>query len=263
MTTATPVAAFVTSRREHTFHLYMALLCALVAFSGFLPTFWFPMARGGYVASPVIAIHGVLFFVWALFFAVQTWLPASGRIGAHRAAGLFGISLASVVTVFGILVAIKQMQRAGAVGDLNAGLSFSILPLSHILFFAVLVTLAIANIQRPEWHKRLMLVATISALNAPIARFFIYFVDFHGHMPVPAGLLTPPPPIETPFEVEDYVVYLMLLIPCLYDWVRRGRPHPAYLCGGGALVLIDFLQAPISQTSMWRAIASGLLSLAS
>jgi hypothetical protein len=262
MTAVTHNGTRVASRLDDYFYFYMALLCAVTAFGGFLPTFWLPMTRGGYVAAPVIAIHGFLFSVWVLFFVLQTWFVASRYVANHRAAGLFGIALASVMTVFGILVSINEIQRAGAAGNLDAGLSFSVLPLSDIVFFAVFVTLAIVNIRRPEWHKRFMLVATISLLNAPIARLFIYYMDFHGHMPVVAGLPAPVPPIDTPFESEEYVVFFILLIPIIYDWIKRGRPHAAYLFGGGALVLMYLLQAPISHTAAWHSIAAGILSLA-
>jgi hypothetical protein len=262
MTAATHTGTQVASRLDDYFYFYMALLCALAAFGGFLPTFWLPMARGGYVAAPVIAIHGLLFSGWILFFILQTWFVASRQVANHRAAGLFGIALASVMTVFGFLVVINEIQRAGAAGNLDAGLSFSILPLSDIVFFAVFVALAIMNIRRPEWHKRFMLVATISLLNAPIARLFIYFVDFHGHMPVVAGLPAPPAPIDAPFESEEYVIFLILLIPIIYDWMKRGRPHSAYLFGGGTLVLMYLLQAPISHTAAWHTVAQGFLSLA-
>jgi len=243
------------------FYFYMALLCAAAAFGGFLPTFWLPMTQGHEVASPVIAIHGLLFSMWALFFVLQTWLVASGQIANHRGAGLFGIALASVMTVFGFLVELKEIQRAGAAGNLNAGLSFSILPLWHLVFFATFVTLAIMNIRRPEWHRRLMLVATILLLNAPLARPFIYFLGFHGHMPVAAGLPSPPGTLDG-IPPEDYVINLILLIPIVYDWLKRGRPHLVYLLGGGVTVLMEMLQSPISRTAQWHAIASWFYSLA-
>ena len=262
MTAVTHTGARVAGRLDEYFYFYMALLCAVAAFGGFLPTFWLPMTHGNYVAAPVIAIHGLLCSAWILFFILQTWFVASRQVANHRAAGLFGIALASVMTVFGFLVVLKEIQRSGAAGNLNAGLSFSVLPLSDIVFFAVLVTLAIVNIRRPEWHKRFMLIATISTLNAPIARFFIYFMDFHGKMPVAAGLPAPAPPIGAPLEAEAYVVFLILLIHLVYDWVQRGRPHAANLLGGGALVLMYLLQEPISHTAAWHAMAVRFLSLA-
>jgi hypothetical protein len=242
------------------FYFWMAVLAAATAFIGFAPTFWLPMTQGAYVASPVLAIHGLLFSGWTLFFVLQTWFVASGHTANHRASGLLGIALASVMTVFGIMAVINLVHRAAGVGALNAGLSFAVLPLWHIVFFAVMVTLAITNVRRPEWHKRLMLMASISLLDAPVARLFIYFMGFHGHMPVPAGLPSPPPPLTgiTPWEI---VVDMYLLLPIIYDWRTRGRPHPVYLFGGAAFVLLELLEAPISTTVAWHGIASWLVSL--
>ncbi|HET7085215.1 MAG TPA: hypothetical protein VFI23_10625 [Rhizomicrobium sp.] len=258
--TANAMAGTRSSTRSY-FYFYMALLCAAAAFGGFLPTFWLPMTQGHHVAAPVIAIHGLLFSIWALFFIQQTWFVASGRTANHRAAGLFGISLASVMVVFGFLVQINEIRRAEVAENLDVGLSFSILPLWHLVFFAGLVALAIINIRRPEWHKRLMLVATILILNAPIARPFIYFLGFHGHMPVAAGLPAPPAPIDG-IGPEDYVVNLILLIPIVHDWLKRGRPHLAYILSGGMIVLMEVLQLPISRTTGWHAAASWFYSLA-
>jgi len=261
MTVATGVALGArVSTRPH-IYFYMSLLCAATAFVGFMPTFWLPMTRGAYVASPILAIHGLLFSTWVLFFVLQNWFAASGRIANHRAAGLFGIALASVMTVFGYMVVINEVQRSAAVGGLDLALSFSILPVWHITLFAILITLAIMNIHRPEWHKRLMLVATISLLDAPIARLFIYFVAFNGQMPVPVGLPEPPPPLSGIMPWE-YIVDLYLLIPIVYDWRTRGRPHIVYLFGGGSIVLLEALEAPIGRTAIWHGVANWLVSLA-
>ena len=106
-----------------------------------------------------------------------------------------------------------------------------------------------------------MLIATILLLNAPIARPFIYFLGFHGHMPVAAGLPSPPAPLDG-IQPEDYVVNLTLLIPIVYDWLKRGRPHPVYLLGGAVTVLMEMLQSPISRTAEWHVVASWFYSLA-
>jgi hypothetical protein len=47
-----------------------------------------------------------------------------------------------------------------------SGEAFLIVPLSLMLTFAVLFIAAVANTSRPERHKRLMLLATVSLLNA-------------------------------------------------------------------------------------------------
>ena len=64
------------------FYFYMALSCAGVAFLGFAPTYWLPIASGTFKANPVIHIHGMVFFSWVSGpRAVQTAMRWSGRLG--------------------------------------------------------------------------------------------------------------------------------------------------------------------------------------
>ena len=77
------------------FYLHMALACAATAFLGFAPTYFVPLANRTLSASPVIHFHGLLFFTWSLYFVIQTWLAASGRMVNHRALGIAGVSLAT------------------------------------------------------------------------------------------------------------------------------------------------------------------------
>jgi len=70
------VGVVATSHARY-FYFYMALACTLVAFLGFAPTYWLPMASGKFPPMPVVHFHGLLFFAWTLFFTFQTWLAAS------------------------------------------------------------------------------------------------------------------------------------------------------------------------------------------
>ena len=158
------------------FYFHMALACMAVAFLGFAPTYWLPLAAGSFASTPVVHFHGLLFFTWTLYFAFQTWLAASGRAARHRSLGVIGVSLATAMTIFGFLAAVNAMKRSAAIGQTDAGIAFAIVPLSGILFFAVVFALAIANTRRPEIHKRLMLLAGISILDAAVARWFLTFL---------------------------------------------------------------------------------------
>ena len=95
------------------FYFYMALACAAVAFLGFAPTYFLPMAKGSLSATPVIHFHGLLFFAWTLFFVFQSWLAASGRIMRHRSIGMIGMSLATAMTIFGFLVGGQRDEAVG------------------------------------------------------------------------------------------------------------------------------------------------------
>ena len=235
------------------FYFYMALACIAVAFLGFAPTYWVPMASGKVPPMPVVHFHGMLFFAWTLYLAFQSWLAASGQVARHRTIGMIGVSLATAMTIFGFLVAVNAMKRSAALGLTDEGIAFAIVPLSGILFFAVAFTLAVANVRRPEIHKRLMLLAGISLLDAAVARWFLTFL-------APPGPLGPPP---VPVTIAPALVaYLLLVAAMVFDWRTRGRPHPVYVYGGIALVAVKLLNWPISTTPLWHSFAGGILALA-
>jgi hypothetical protein len=235
------------------FYFYMALACMAVAFTGFAPTYWLPLANRSFSASPVVHFHGLLFFAWSLYFAFQSWLVASGKVAWHRSIGMIGVSLATAMTIFGFLVAVNVMKRSAAAGLTNEGIEFAIVPLSGILFFAVVVALAIAAIRRPETHKRLMLLAGISVLDAAVARWFLTFL-------APPGPVGPPP---VPVTIAPAIVaYLLLVVAMVFDWRARGRLHPVYIYGGIALIAVKLLNWPISVTPFWHWFAGGILAMA-
>jgi hypothetical protein len=235
------------------FYFNMALACMATAFLGFAPTYWMPLARGSLSAAPVVHFHGLLFFTWTLYFAFQSWLPAAGRTAWHRSLGVAGVSLATAMVIFGVLVSISVMKRSAAIGQLDEGLAFAIVPLSGIAFFAVVFGLAVSAVRRPETHKRLMLLAAISLLDAAVARWFLTFL-------APPGPLGPPP---VPVTIAPALVaYLLLVVAIVHDWRRSGRVHPVYVYGGIALVAVKFLNWPISMTPAWHSFAGGLLAMA-
>jgi hypothetical protein len=253
-TTVNEPARVVARSTTEYFYVYMAIACAAVAFLGFAPTYWLPIANGSFKgARPLIHLHGIIFFSWTLFFAFQTWLAASGRIRRHRALGLFGISLATAMAIFGTMAAINLMASAAALGFAAEGKAFAIVPLGGILFFAITIAVAIANRRRREVHQRLMLLAAISILDAAIARWFLTFL-------APPGLAGPPPVFAgTP---PALVAFLLLVVAMIFDWRTRGRPHPVYWLGGAAYVALKLIEVPLSASGIWQSIASALVTLA-
>src|SRR5258705_3840028 len=235
------------------FYFYMALSCTAVAFLGFAPTYWLPMAARTFKSNPIVHIHGMVFSCWTLFCCFQTWFAASARIANHRSIGMIGISFATAMTIFGVLASINQMKTAAALGLKDEGIAFAIVPLSGILFFAVAFSLAIAAVRRPERHKRLMLLAAISLLDAAVARWFLTFL-------APPGPPRPPPVAVT--LLPALVAYLLLAAAIGFDLRTRRRPHPVYLFGGAALIAVKMLNLPISTSAWWHSFAGGILALA-
>lgn len=235
------------------FYFHMALACMAVAFIGFAPTYWMPLAHRSFSASAVIHVHGLLFFAWTMYFVFQSRLVSSGQTMRHREWGLLGVSFATAMSIFGVFAAVNLMKQASGLGMKDEGIAFAIVPLSGIAFFAATFTLAILARRQSETHKRLMLLAAISILDAAVARWFLTFL-------APPGAVGPPPVQVT--IVPALVAYLLLAVAIVRDWRVEGRPHPVYVYGGAMLVAIKLLNWPISTTAAWHSFAGGILALA-
>jgi hypothetical protein len=246
-------------RSMGTFYVWMAALSVLIAFSGFAETYWLQVATGGFVGSPLLHLHGLLFSAWTLFFLSQTWLAATGRMQHHRAWGVAGVSLATAMVFVGLATGIASMQLGVADGHAEAARAFAIVPLTAAVLFAVLVAWAVVTVKQPEVHKRLMVLATLSILQAPLGRFF--FLAINGGGPgVRPGRLPPAPP-ETTIGA-GLIVAVLILVALIYDWRKNARPHPVYLIGGAAVVIVELIRVPLASTPQWQAVATALGSFA-
>jgi len=252
-TIAVPSARPAVSR----FYVTMAAIFVAIAFGGFFATYWLQIARGTFNGSPLLHVHGLLFSAWTLFFFSQATLMANRKVRQHRAWGLLGISLATAMLFMGLAVAIEGLRNRVDAGYADAARAFVITPVSAVVLFAALVAAAIANVRRPEWHKRLMLVATASILQAPIARFF--FLAATGGGPGVRPGLGPPPPIERGISA-GLLVASLVVVAMVYDWRSRGRVHPAYWWGFGALMAVQLSRPFVGHTEAWYRFTDFLLA---
>jgi hypothetical protein len=246
--------ADVAQRRAHKnrFYVWMAGVFVLIAFGGFIPTYWARLATGSFSGAPIHHIHATLFFTWTLFFFVQTALVAAGRVADHRAWGLAGISLATAMAFTVVLLAIHSMQAAELINTGDQARRFSIVSLSSLVVFATLFTLAIIKSHRSEVHKRLMLLAMIPLMHAAMARIFLTLF-------APPGTVGPPPVfVSVP---PGLCVDLLIVAAVFYDWRTRGRPHPVYRVGGCAILAVQILCLPLSATTAWMSIATHIEAL--
>ena len=237
------------------FYVWMAVLCALLVFAGFAPTYWLQLLPGTFIGSPLLHLHAVLFSAWPLFFVAQTTMAARGQVGRHRAWGMLGIALATAMVLVGVGAANNVLVGRLAAGLGDRARAFHIVPISQMFLFAVLVCAAIATVTRPEIHRRLMLLATISIMPPAIAR--ISFVFNAGFAPGARPGLGPLRTVES-VAALGYVTDALILAPIAHDLLRRGRPHPANVIGGIFIVAVQVLRGPVSTTQWWYAIADFL-----
>jgi hypothetical protein len=235
------------------FYVGMALACVAIAFGGFVPTYWAKLAGGSFRGAPILHIHGMLFFVWTLFFATQSALVATGRTPNHRQWGLAGISLATAMAISVVLAALNSIKVASGIGMADEARRFTIVSLSGLALFALFVGLAIASVRNPEVHKRWMLLAMVPLCHAAMARLFMTAL-------APADAKGPPPVfVAVP---PGLVVDLLIVVAMVFDGRTRGRPHRVYVIGGALLLAVQLLSVPIGASAGWLAFARWFESLA-
>lgn len=220
------------------FYPIIALVLAVVVFIGFARTFYLGFLFQAPSHSTLVVLHGFAFTAWVLLFIVQTRLIAANRLREHMSLGLFGVGLAVVVFVLGVMTAIASItvDRPHPLG-LN-GAQFSIVPFTAIGLYGVCVACAIAYRRRAALHKRFMMLAMIAVIAPAVARLAVLV------------------------GAEAYLAAIQvgttagLVIACLaYDWSRNKIFHPVYTIGGAVLILSWPLRIMVAQTHTWERIA--------
>ena len=231
-------AAVRTRERTRRFYVGMALAIALTVFAGFSRSYFLKAYFGGPSLTPLLHLHGLIFTAWVLFFLTQTVLVAKGRTYLHRRMGVAGAVLAALMVVVGSTTAIIRIKGGSTVPGIPP-LVFLAIPLFDMLVFAVLITAALYFRRKLETHKRLMTLASISLLAAPIAR-------------LPLPLMKAGPPAF--FGLAD-----LFIVACIvYDLTTRRKVHPATIWGGLLIVASQPLRLIISGTATWMTFASWL-----
>ncbi len=239
------------------FYVTMAATFAAIAILGFAPTYWVPLFRGTLDVAPVLHLHALFFYGWILLFFVQTRLAAAGRLTRHREFGVAGVALATGMCFAGFAAAVHSVRLHSAQGFPDAARAFSVVPLTGIAFFAVLFTLALLNVNRPAIHKRFLLIATASILQAAFGRWFALLLA----PPVPPGQHAPPPPIAVTI-MPGLLCDLLIAAAMLHDRRVNGRVHPVYWSAGAVLLSIQLLRLPIGPSPAWHATVNALIALA-
>jgi hypothetical protein len=257
------VMRFAQSTTSRQFYVWMSGICLAIAVLGFMPTYFVPVARGQFSGEPVVHIHGAILFAWVALFFTQSLLVARGKILAHRSWGMLGVSIATAMVFIIVTLVSLRIRQASAPGQ-PAGMAHDVRAfewpiISELLYFVPVFVWAIVTIRRPEIHKRLLLLATISMMGAPIGRVFMTLLA-----PAPsaaAASVSQVPPVSVlvpPALIGD----LLIVAAMIYDWRTRGRPHPVYVIGGGVALLLQLTASPVAASPSWQMVAAAIGHLA-
>ena len=153
------------------FYLFMTLLIAAVAFYGFRRTIDHNLLHASPIPPIILTLHALVFPGWLLFLILQSALVRTRNVRIHRTLGWFGLALGVTLVVVGFLTA-RGMDRFHNTLHPDVHISaFLIIQLMALVLFAPLFALAIYWRRRPEFHRRLILIATCVLTDAAWARF--------------------------------------------------------------------------------------------
>jgi hypothetical protein len=231
-------------RFRPSFFFWVALVMSIFVFGGFALA-----AADRYVTGntlpmpPVVHLHGVIFISWMSLLMTQTFLININNVRLHRSLGTFGIALGTAVLFTGGLITLLTLKDPDPAAPFFYDLNY--LSFMALLGFGFLFTLAIRQVRNPEYHRRLILFATIPLLPPGINR--MYQVVFQlPYLPVVATYLT---------------MAAIAAAIVLYDWRTMGRVSRASMTGAAVVLGQQLLHVPITRSELFADFCSLVGSL--
>jgi len=237
------VSTIVVRKPDRVFFTGMAIAAAASVFLGFARSFYLKpyFAASAPPLTPLLITHGLIFTSWIVLFVAQTVLVATHRTSVHRRLGWAGVALAVLMVVVGTLTGIVRAKVADTPATLPK-LAFLTVPLGDMFVFSCLVAAAVYYRRRLDYHKRLMMIATLAVLPAAFGRWPFAFAQRQD--------------LLVTFGLADFAVVIVIM----YDLATRGRPHVATVLGGLLLVASHPLRMIIGVSQPWLSFATWVTS---
>jgi hypothetical protein len=120
-------------------------------------------------------VHGAAFSTWIIFFIVQSGLVRVRKVSVHRTLGWFGVGLASLMVVLGFTIAVIMARFDTVVLHVPDADAFLSIPFYDMIAFGTLMALAIYWRKKPDYHRRLVFIASCELMDAALGRFDFIF----------------------------------------------------------------------------------------
>jgi hypothetical protein len=209
---------------EHRYFSVAAIAVTVTVLAGFIPLYSMRLSRRDPNLTILVHAHGFVMIAWVALFLTQTLLIARHRLDLHRRLGVFGAGIAALVILVGMATLVNAAARRSH--DVHSARFLWMLAAFDgiaLLTFAGLVVAALLLRQRADYHKRLMLLGTLSLLGPAFGRLTEYASGFRGG--------------------SDLGVLLLCagaVLACgVVDKVKAHRVHPAFLWGGLSVISMD------------------------
>jgi len=201
-------------------YIIIALFAIIITIIGFWQNYFGPLLRGTLETHWAIDLHAGIFMVWLALFLGQAVIAYKKKIPKHISVGTyFGIPWGVLILIIGLFITfaviIPGIGRDHEVDNYAVSLLGS---LGDIITFGIFFFAAVIYRKKPNLHKRLMVLATVALLGAPIARLDL----LSGVM----GL-----------SLFTILRLLPLIVAMGYDRWLQNKVHTVYWVGLGILFL--------------------------
>lgn len=223
------------------FYFCMSLAMAGLVVWGFSHTVEASLFHASPPRPVILWMHGAAFSTWVIFFIVQSALVRVRKVSVHRFLGWFGAGIATVMVGLGFTVAVVMTRFDTFVLHQKGVDAFLSIPVTDMIVFGVCIALAVYWRKRPEYHRRLVFIATCELMDAAIGRFDFWF----NHSLFYVGL------------------DLLIALGMMRDWVVDGRVHKVYLYALPPMIVVQSLAiyAWRVDPAWWKGITQAILGI--
>lgn len=196
----------------------------------------------------LIIAHAATMTAWMALLLIQSLLIVGRQARLHMMLGKAGAVLAAGIVVLGAKLGIEATRLAPTELRMS-GLTpkqFLAVPIITITAFAVFVGLGLWQRRRPQSHRAMMLLATLAAVPAAVAR-----IDPLNNLYVGTAW-------ETAFGPFLWSVALLALLLILKR-LMTGAIDRWYAVGSAALAAVFVLTPQVARTETWDWFAGVLL----
>jgi hypothetical protein len=235
VTTTNPLKTFL----SRYFYLCMSLVMAVLVVWGFGRTVNNNLFHANPPRPLLLWFHGTAFSTWVVFFILQSALVRTHKVSVHRFLGWFGTALAATMVVLGCTIAVVMARFDGRVLHQPGVDAFLSIPFCDMVIFGTCMALAIYWRKKPDFHRRLIFIASAELMDAAIGRFDFFF-DHNLFYPA-----------------LDFLIVLGMLRDLAVD----GRVHKAYFYALPAMVVLQAatIYAWRANPAWWQAITHAIL----
>jgi hypothetical protein len=221
------------------FYLCMSLVMTGLVLWGFSRTVNGSLFHGNPPRPLLLWIHAAVFSTWMLFFIAQSALVRARKLSVHRLLGWFGAGLAALMVLLGLRIAMVMARFDAVVLHQSGTDAFLAIPFGDIIMFGVCIAIGVYWRRKPDYHRRLVFIATCLLMDAPLDRFDFIFDHNLG------------------FPVLD----CLILLGMTRDWLVDGRVHKLYLYVLATLIIAQSLAmyAWLANPRSWQVITHSIL----